>query len=176
MQLRDHATFYKTQNSRHAKSFSLLDIFGVLKNAILDSNPEQEQVAVRELLDQDLKRFCEAYIQLVVNSCISKLLKLKDSLQNVRVGTPIFISPEEFSNTFETEVDSFKLNLETPIVKLKQYLGDKQAQMTLLRIIRGTILNHIKSYLDLIVQYGAKDGGTEIQAASKLDEALRALI
>ena len=176
MQLRDHATFYKTQNHNITKQFSLLDIFGVLKNALLDTNTDSNHLPIRQLLDQDLKFSCEQFIQLVVNGCISNFIKLRDSLQNIRVGTPVFISPEEFVTTFENETNMFKANLEPAIVKLKQYLGDKQTQITLLRIIRGTILNQIKSYLDLVGQFGAKDAGSESEAAQKLDEAFKLLI
>ena len=176
MQLRDHATFYKTQEARHTKQFSLLDIFGVLKNVLRDNNSEKDHIPIRLVLDRDLKNACESFIKLVVDSCVPNFLKQKESMQNIRVGTPIFIAPEEFINIFSAEVEGLKPKLEIAITKLRQYLGDRQAQMTLLRIIRGTILKEVKIYLDLIAQHGAKDCGTEAEAAAKLDEAFKALL
>lgn len=59
--------------------------------------------------------------------------------------------------------------------KLRQYLGDKSTQLTLMRIARGTILSQCNDFLDIVKQspYGAIPNiGSEVDIAAKLDQLL----
>ena len=73
-----------------------------------------------------------------------------------------------FTNTLDSR-------LKAGVKKLRQYLGDKSTQLTLMRIARGSILSQCNDFLDIVKQSPhapISEIESEVDIAAKVDVIL----
>ncbi|KAJ3341053.1 hypothetical protein HDU91_000770, partial [Kappamyces sp. JEL0680] len=61
-----------------------------------------------------------------------------------------FVSSKALISAYTKFLDLVQTELKASVEKLRQYLGDKNTQLTLIRIIRGSILSQVVEYLGLV--------------------------
>jgi hypothetical protein len=155
LQLREHISIYDTKFLRSSRSVKISDIFqailGVISNPLtLQSygNLASPFVAiqhddVRQILDSKLKEACQAYI---LHTCkmtaepLIAFMKKANTLKAQSGKDALFIQPfaqkEALILNYQNFLELIESNLKVSVGKLRQYLGDKGTQLTLIRIMR----------------------------------------
>jgi hypothetical protein len=156
LQLRETISYYESSLTKSMRTVKLSEIFLALKNVL--ENPltlrnygnltkpftATEDYNVRQVLDDKLKSACENFIMEASKTAAKPLV---DFLQQAHLKSrstlfeEAFASKEAILHVHQQFLDSLNTHLTTAVSKLRQYLGDKSTQLTLIRIIRVLCLH-----------------------------------
>jgi hypothetical protein len=79
--------------------------------------------------------------------CTKNIAKVKNSLKES--SQTLFSAPDEVIVALNEELNQMQKYLYPNISKMKNYLGDKHTQITLIRIIRNAILNQFMNVVEV---------------------------
>jgi uncharacterized protein YaaR (DUF327 family) len=157
MQLREHISLYDSNFTRSTRNLHFSDIMTAVKdvlvrplvlqnygNLVMPFFQTQED-DVRQLLDADLKRSCENFVldQAKLNSqplihfldTIGK--KASHGIDNQYAGL-FMLMIDSVRKAYQEFLPAIQKHFPNTIKMMKNYLGDKSTQLTLIRIIRVT--------------------------------------
>ncbi|KAJ2999451.1 Golgi transport complex subunit 3 [Globomyces sp. JEL0801] len=167
LQLREHISFYDSKFTRSTRTFDVTEVFDALKDVFINPLTFQtygnlalpflktQEDDVRQILDNDLKKACESFIldasktsSLPITQFVLKAKPYLSSKTSL-VEQP-FASTENIKVVYESFVKAVNANLLNAVWKLKHYLGDKNTQLTLIRIIRNNILSNYIEFMEIV--------------------------
>lgn len=79
---------------------------------------------------------------------------------------------ENLISVYSAFLETLDAQLMASVKKLRQYLGDKSTQLTLMRIARGTILSQCNDFLDIVKHSPhapISEIESEVEIATKVD-------
>lgn len=172
LQLRETISYYDAKLMRSTRNVKLGEIFqalrGVLQNPLTFSNygnltkpfVATLESNVRETLDEKLKFGCEGYILEATSKACNPLtvflrqvqIKSRATLfeEDIAKKGLFWLNLESLISVYQNFLDCLNENLIPSINKLLQYLGDKSTQLTLIKIVRNSILSQFDDFSDIV--------------------------
>jgi hypothetical protein len=201
LHLRETISYYDAKLMRSTRDVKLSEIFqavkGVLQNPLTFSNYGNLtkpflatlESNVRETLDGKLKFGCEKFILEVTQKACDPMtrflreaqLKSRATLFEEELASKglLCLTVDSLISVYQSFIKCLEENLVPSINKLRQYLGDKSTQLTLIKIIRNSVLSQFDDFNDLVLAspYGKiKEMGDANLVASKLDDLIEAAL
>ncbi|KAJ3323590.1 Golgi transport complex subunit 3 [Boothiomyces sp. JEL0866] len=168
LQLREHVSYYDAKFTRFKSLFKFVDVLDAIKDVFAQplrfesygnlALPfiKTQNDDVRQLLDSDLKKACENFIfgasQNVCQPLIVFLGLCQPYKKTDALGNQVFTNPEAVQSVHDTFIKSLQANLLPQILLLKNYLGDKNTQLTLVRIAKNSIISNFIDFIAIVKQ------------------------
>ncbi|KAJ3256863.1 Golgi transport complex subunit 3 [Boothiomyces macroporosus] len=168
LQLREHVSYYDAKFTRFKSAFKFVDVLDAIKDVFAQPLRFQsygnlalpfiktQNDDVRQLLDSDLRKACENFIlgisQIVCQPLIVFLGQCQPYKKPDSLANQPFASPDAVQSVHDSFVKSLQANLLPQILLLKNYLGDKNTQLTLIRIAKNSIVGSFIDFIAVVKQ------------------------